>query len=76
MLLRLLFTLALLGALIWFWRRSRRANTRPPQGEPSSETMVRCARCDIHLPQRLALQQHDHWYCCQEHLQQGPATRE
>ena len=76
MLFRLLFTLALLGALIWFWRRSRRSNIRPPQGELSSETMVRCARCDIHLPQRLALHQQEQWYCCQDHLQQGPASRE
>ena len=76
MLFRLLFILTLVGALIWFWRRSRRSNRRPPHGEPSSEGMVRCARCNVHLPQRLALHQQTHWYCCQAHLQQGPARRD
>ena len=76
MLFRLLFILTLVGALIWFWRRSRRSNRRPPQGDPSSESMVRCARCNVHLPQRLALHQQTHWYCCQAHLQQGPARRD
>ncbi len=76
MLFRLLFTLALLGALIWFWRRNRRANARPSPAEPASESMVRCACCDIHLPRRLALQQQERWYCSQAHLQQGPAPRE
>lgn len=77
MLFRLLFTLALLGALIWFWRRNRRSKQLPTQQQDTaSETMVRCAQCNIHLPRRLALQQQEHWYCSQAHQQQGPARRE
>ena len=75
-LFRLLFTLALLGALIWFWRRNRRPSARPTAAEPTSESMVRCAHCNTHVPRRQALQQDNHWYCSQAHQQQGPAARD
>ena len=68
MLFRLLFTLALLGALIWFWRRNRRPSARPTAAEPTSESMVRCAHCGVHFPQSDAISHRGKHYCSQAHL--------
>jgi uncharacterized protein len=76
MLLRLLLTVALIGAAIWLWRnRHRRGLPRKP-AEPAEESMRRCAHCGVYVPQRLALNAGTHYYCSQAHLQQGPCHSE
>ena len=37
--------------------------------------MVRCARCDLYLPEEEALRQDEDYYCGEEHRLQGPARR-
>ena len=76
MLLRLAFIAALIGAVIWLWRSSRRQSSVTKPTEPVSESMLRCAHCGVHVPQRLALSAGAHHYCSQAHLQQGPSNSE
>ncbi len=38
----------------------------------SSEPMVRCAHCGLHVPRSEALPREGHYYCCAEHREQGP----
>lgn len=70
-LFRLLFWIILIATAFWLWRRltSKRTTTRKP--EQPTLPMVRCAQCGIHLPRDQALQERDHWYCSQAHLEQG-----
>ena len=66
-LIRLLIVLALAYAAYLFWRRFQAAKAnqhRPPEAAPR---MVRCAQCQVHLPEDRALRQHNKWYCCSEH---------
>lgn len=75
MLLRLLLWAALIAAVIWFWRRWQRDDSRTEKtAEPSSQPMVRCAQCRVHLPQDQAVSDNDQWYCSQEHRLKGPKS--
>ncbi|UGV31479.1 hypothetical protein LO767_02935 [Halopseudomonas aestusnigri] len=69
-----LIKLIILAALIWaalrFWRAMQQRSTetsssQPPQ--PDAPVMVRCAQCQVHLPESRALRAGDQWYCCAEH---------
>jgi uncharacterized protein len=68
-----LIKLMILAAILWFalrlWRRLQ-GQQQPADRTPADCTapvMVRCARCQIHLPQSLALRAGNNWYCCTEH---------
>ncbi len=69
-LFRLLFWIALILAIIWLWRRLRRATA--PRRPDAPLPMVRCAHCGVHLPRQDALPQGQRWYCSPAHLEQGP----
>ena len=73
-LFRLLFWIALIAAAFWLWRRFTRPKSSAAPRRPQAEPMVRCAHCQVHLPQRLALHQDDRWYCSQAHLEQDRHT--
>lgn len=67
---RLLFWIALIGLLIGYWRKCfrQRSNKVPTQQEAAAPlTMVRCAQCQLHLPQQHAIESKGHWYCCEAH---------
>jgi len=75
--IRLIFWIAIVFAVLWVWRKIKSATQQP--GRKSAEQtlmMVRCARCGVHLPQDRALTRGQHWYCSQVHLEEGPAPRE
>lgn len=73
-LFRLLFWVAVIFAAIWIWRRYISGPKRPSRNTTGEEAspMVRCAHCGVHVPQHQALGQDQRWYCCQQHLEQGP----
>jgi uncharacterized protein len=48
------------------WRRRTKAG-RPEK--TAAETMVRCAKCGIHLPREESLMVRGEYYCCAEHQQ-------
>ncbi|WP_341707816.1 PP0621 family protein [Halopseudomonas sp.] len=69
-----LIKLIILAALVWvglrFWRalqHQRTSQQTPDQAPPDAPVMVRCAQCQVHLPQSRALRAGDQWYCCAEH---------
>ncbi|MGY8812278.1 MAG: PP0621 family protein [Pseudomonadales bacterium] len=74
-----LIKLLILGVLVWlalnFWRRAQNAKSRSAGSSAPHDTppiMVRCARCQVHLPQDRALHVGDAWYCCAEHRDAKP----
>jgi hypothetical protein len=40
-----------------------------------SESMVQCAKCELHIPQAQAIQQKDLWFCCEQHHEQFVAQK-
>lgn len=69
-LIKLFILLVLAYIALIFWRQmkaaqaDRRRTPPPPQQAPK---MVRCAQCQVHLPEHLAIRGGDNWYCCSEH---------
>ncbi|MDY0249854.1 MAG: PP0621 family protein [Pseudomonas sp.] len=70
---RLILLVIIIGGGIWLWRRFNRRHTI--EQHPSTQSMVRCAHCQVHLPQDRALYKSPHWYCSAEHLNHGSPTR-
>lgn len=70
---RLLFWIALIVAAMWLWRRLKKPPATPIN---ESQIMVRCAHCDVHVPQASALCKNSLWYCSTDHLEQGSQERE
>lgn len=69
-----LIKLLIFGVIVWlainFWRRAQIAKARAaasPTKQNEPPVMVRCAHCQVHLPQDRALRTGDAWYCCAEH---------
>ena len=73
---RLLFWIALIAAAFWLWRKFKISQQSRPDTRPDRAlTMVRCARCGVHLPDDHALRLGNDWYCSQAHLEQGPGRK-
>ncbi len=51
-------------------RQNEDNQTSPPAA--TSQTMVRCAQCGVHLPQSEAYYDGRHTYCSEGHLRLGP----
>lgn len=68
-LIKLFIFLALAYIAFSFWRRMKAAQADRKRQAPPSQApkMVRCAQCQLHLPETLALRRDDKWYCCSEH---------
>lgn len=72
---RILFFLLLgVAAYVAFrvWRTGPRRDTAA--GNPAkdaSESMVRCAHCNLNLPRSEALAESGRWYCSEAHRQLG-----
>lgn len=73
-LIKLILLVAVIIGLVMLWRRfkawqasSQQANSRPIR----PPLMVRCATCQLHLPQDQALQANNQWYCCDAHRDAG-----
>jgi uncharacterized protein len=80
----LFFVILAVVLLSWLNKGRTREGTRRAEGRggkragqaPALENMVRCAHCDVHLPQRDAVAQGEQWYCCEDHRHRGPARSE
>ena len=68
-LIKLLILLALGYIAYTVWRRMKAVQADRQRRTPPSQAprMVRCAQCQLHLPESLALRQDDKWYCSSEH---------
>ncbi|MEB0042442.1 MULTISPECIES: PP0621 family protein [unclassified Pseudomonas] len=75
---RLLLWVILIAVAVYYFKRlgkrsAPRKSAPPPEGVAAP--MVKCDHCGVHLPRDRALNQQDHWYCSQAHLEQGPGSR-
>ena len=58
-------------ALIWIVRgfiRRGQLEKKPPSG--NGKDMVQCEQCQTYLPRDDAIEQNDHFFCGQKHLQE------
>lgn len=73
-LIKFIILVVLIFAALAFWRQLKawqsKAPSPPPAGSPL--LMVRCAKCDLHLPQNQAVSDGSKWYCCQAHRDEAP----
>ena len=62
--------LVVIAGVIW-WLRTKRNDTDktqdPSNQSPNPQTMVRCAHCDVHLPQTDAVEGSLGVYCSASH---------
>ena len=71
-LVKLLFILAVAGILYLAFQRIQNKSYRPnnSKGALTSQEMVKCAHCDLHLPKITAIDgQDNHWFCSKTHQQ-------
>ena len=61
-----LFFLIAIAALVYLLVKSYRKNI-PPQDEPVTEDMVRCAHCGVHLPRSESVQAQGLHFCSAAH---------
>lgn len=73
---RLLLLAVAIGVLIWLVRRaaSDRGAAKPPPPPAEAGSLVRCARCGVHVPRQDAIQRDDLAYCGPEHARLGPGA--
>lgn len=74
-LLRLILLGFIIALGVWVWRRFNRCPSNTVQ-QPAAKTMVRCAHCHVHVANDRAVQQGQLWFCCKQHLAQGPKARD
>ena len=70
--IRLLFWIALIAIIVWLWRRMKNPPAKSPASPEQTQAMVRCAHCDLHVPQGEALERDSHWFCSKTHAELGP----
>ena len=73
--MKYLLVLGIVLIAVYIWRANRRAERRPPTGTPtappSTQDMVRCPVCALHLPAADAVSGQRGRYCSSEHRQQA-----
>ncbi len=67
-----LIRIAIIAIVIWLLIRMvrgyrNRIRNSPSRKGDSIDTMVRCARCGLHVPKREAFRRGDRFYCCRRH---------
>lgn len=73
-LIKLIILVAAVIGLVMLWRRFKtwqRSNQQRSAAPDRPALMVRCAQCQLHLPQDQALRSGDRWYCCDAHRAAG-----
>lgn len=84
----MIFRLIIFIAIVWLGLRLLKAYNQNKQAKQSATTtteddtpeqMVQCRFCNLHLPQKDAIQHEHLWFCCHEHrdhfLEHGPEKR-
>jgi uncharacterized protein len=70
----LLLVLGFLAYLVFKgFQRAAARRKRNEDGSPSSERMVACARCGVHLPESEAIEDDGRRFCSEEHRRLGAA---
>ncbi|MDH2915569.1 MAG: PP0621 family protein [Gallionella sp.] len=64
---RLLFLFAVIVAVYWLLKTYRKQSPKQDAPATSSEDMVRCAQCGVHLPKSEAIQSSGNLFCSEAH---------
>ena len=64
---KLLFLLAVIAVVYWLLRSYRNSLSRDNPSQTTSEDMVRCARCGVHLPKSESILAGGEFYCSEAH---------
>ena len=64
--MRILLLIAI-GLLLYVIISKLIRQTRPPQIQSDSETMVQCHHCSLHILEQEAIRKGDNYYCSAEH---------
>lgn len=67
--------LVVVGVVLWWKHRQRGVRVPPGARAPSTETMVRCAQCGVHVPESQALPGRGGVFCSAEHRTRFEAER-
>ena len=73
-----LIRLIIIGLIIWFLYRAfqrmleKPRNTDEAKRPATTQDMVKCAHCGIHIPGNEALERDGWYYCSPEHRDAGP----
>jgi uncharacterized protein len=68
--MKYLFLIAVIGLVLWWLKMQRRDRNKNPDDvnhAQKAQHMVRCAHCDLHLPQSDALEGSLGFYCSTAH---------
>jgi uncharacterized protein len=70
MIFRLLILFLIVWFLIWLIKKQFTTNMDTDEQVDSrpAEDMVACAHCGTHVPKSLAIESHDKYYCCEQHV--------
>lgn len=81
MLIRILFFIVLIGAVVFMLRRGKQSNDSHSEQSSNTESgaskgveaeqMVPCQHCGVHLPQTEALEDAGSFYCSQQHIDEA-----
>ncbi|MFW5451632.1 MAG: PP0621 family protein [Methylophagaceae bacterium] len=66
--MRILILIAI-GLLLYVIIGNLLRRNKPPTPKLSTEKMVKCRHCDLHILEQEAIQSGDDYYCSQEHLE-------
>ena len=64
---RLLFLFVVIAVVYWLLRSYRKQSTKQDAPAASSEDMVRCAQCGVHLPKSEATVSAGKFFCGEVH---------
>lgn len=70
------YLLLIAGVIVVYWlvRSSLRRREQARQDKPkSTEDMVRCVQCGVHLPRGESLMLRGKFYCCEAHRRRDEA---
>lgn len=64
---RLLFIIAIIAVIYWWVTSTRKQQQSRRDEPPSTEDMVRCAECGVHLPRSEGYLVGGKYYCSEAH---------
>lgn len=71
---RLIFLVVVIGIVYWLLKSYMRKNNQV-ETPKSSEDMVRCIQCGVHLPKSESIFSGGEYFCCDAHRQERTKSR-
>lgn len=69
-----LFRLLIIAAIVWLvirifknWQEKNLIAKKNADKNSTIKNIVKCSKCDVHLPEQEAIKKNGKFYCCEEH---------